>query len=65
MFSQHPISLAVTFAAFPIMVRSAVRLDGDPSVWEGEVDEVSFDAELGCRREAFTTHRLVKLQLNR
>jgi len=47
------------------VVRSAVRLDGHSSFREGEVDEVSFDAELRYRREAFSTHRIVEFYLNR
>lgn len=63
--SQHPVSLAVSLAAFPLVVRGAVRLDSHPSLGEGEVDEVSFNAELGRRGEALATHGLVEFQLNR
>ena len=40
-------------------------LDGHPGLREGEVDEVSLDAKLGCGGEAFATHGFVEFQLNR
>jgi hypothetical protein len=62
--SKHPISLSITLATLPLMIRGAISLNAHPGIRESEVHEVSLNAELGNRRQTFAAHCLIEFQFD-